>query len=149
MNLVRIGYIETSFETLDSCPKNTRFSEKQSVLHINESYEEALLDIDSASHIIVLYWLDKANRELLQIKTVRADGKLRGVFAIRTPNRPNPIGIAVVELISRNGTALTVSGLDCLNNTPILDLKPYIATNDAFPEASIAWQDAWENSTPN
>lgn len=142
MNLKKIGFIETAYLRIEDCPKNTRFSEGYASLYIDNEYIDGLLDIESASHLIVLYWLDKADRSVYQAKTVRADGKLRGCFATRTPNRPNPIGFSVVKLLEKNENKLLVSGLDCISGTIILDIKPYIANNDAFNDAIVSWQNS-------
>ncbi|EAO3108942.1 SAM-dependent methyltransferase, partial [Salmonella enterica] len=89
-----------------------------------------------ASHLFCLYWLDKADRSKLQ-GISKLDGKNRGVFSTRTPNRPNPIGIGIVTLNKIIGNKLFVSGLDCLNGTLLIDVKPYISENDSFLDARI------------
>jgi tRNA (Thr-GGU) A37 N-methylase len=70
---------------------------------------------------------------------LQADGRVRGVFAIRSPTRPNPIGISTVRLLSREGSTLVVSGLDCLDQTSLLDMQPYIPQLDRIDEASVDW----------
>jgi tRNA (adenine37-N6)-methyltransferase len=71
----------------------------------------------------VLYWLHEARRDLVR-QSPADDGKTRGTFALRSPIRPNPIGISLVRLLARDGSTLSVRGLDCLDRTPLLDLKP-------------------------
>lgn len=142
MELATIGYIYTGYRSITDCPKNSRFGEQPSQLVLAPEYADGLLDIESASHLIVLYWLDQAVRDRLQAETLRADGVLRGCFAVRTPHRPNPIGFAAVELLRRDGARLTVSSLDCVDGTALLDIKPYIPANDSFPNAHLAWQAA-------
>lgn len=135
-----IGKIITPFQRIADCPKNSRFAQDaESTILVDEQYQEALLDIESASHLIILYWLDKAQRDRLFVKT-HLDGEIRGAFATRAPHRPNPIGVSVVKLLERASNNLRVVGLDCLDGTLLVDIKPYIAHNDAFSEASIAWQ---------
>jgi len=86
----------------------------------------------------VLYWMDRARRDLV-IQAPRHYGEPRGTFALRSPVRPNPIAASVVKLIGRDGTRLSVVGLDCIDGTPLLDLKPYFASTDAVPDAVVGW----------
>jgi tRNA-Thr(GGU) m(6)t(6)A37 methyltransferase TsaA len=79
--------------------------------------------VESCSHLIVLYWMDKSRRDLV-LQVPRHYGEARGTFALRSPVRPNPIGTSIVKLVAREGSTLLVRGLDCLDGTPLLDLKP-------------------------
>jgi tRNA (Thr-GGU) A37 N-methylase len=92
------------------------------------------------SHLIVLYWMDKGRRDLV-VQVPRHHGQGRGTFALRSPVRPNPIAMSVVRLVGLEGTTLSVVGLDCLDNTPLLDLKPYFASTDAVPDAKVGWHE--------
>jgi tRNA (Thr-GGU) A37 N-methylase len=85
--------------------------------------------------------MDRAPRNLV-LQTPRHYGDTRGVFALRSPARPNPIALSVAELITIEGTTLAVRGLDCLDGTPLLDLKPYFASTDAKPLAEVGWHTA-------
>ena len=91
-----------------------------------------------ARHLVVLYWMDRARRDLV-VQVPRHYGVGRGTFALRTPARPNPIAMSVARLLRVEGQRLTVIGLDCLDDTPLLDLKPYFASTDAVPEAVVGW----------
>ncbi len=144
-SLVYIGIAETDYMTLNECPRNTRYATGKSYLKLDPCYLDAMLDIEQASHILVLYWLDKASRDTLR-STSPFDGVLRGVFASRSPNRPNPIGFAVLELLSIDGATITTSPLDCLNGTPIIDIKPYVKVNDSRPDAQLTWLDQTKTS---
>jgi len=86
----------------------------------------------------VLYWMDKARRDLV-LQAPRHYATQRGTFALRSPVRPNPIAASVVELVKVDGTRLTVRGLDCLDGTPLLDIKPYFASTDAVTDARVGW----------
>jgi tRNA-Thr(GGU) m(6)t(6)A37 methyltransferase TsaA len=98
-------------------------------VEIFSEFSEGLKDIERRSHIILLYWLDQANRETLVTPT--PDGPTpRGVFSIRSPSRPNPIGICTTELIKRKGNVLTVRGIDAIDGTSLIDIKPYIPKLD-------------------
>lgn len=97
-------------------------------IHIFPEWEEALEGIEDFSHLFVLFWLHRVNTSDIPVK-VHPRGirslPLVGLFATRTPRRPNPIGLAVTELIERKGAVLSVKGLDAYDGTPVLDLKPY------------------------
>ena len=98
----------------------------------------ALTGIESCTHILVLYWMDRARRDLV-LQAPRHYAEPRGTFALRSPVRPNPIAASVVRLVRVEGTRLSVVGLDCLDGTPLLDLKPYFASTDAVPDAVVGW----------
>jgi len=93
---------------------------------------------ESATHLVLLYWLGEADRTQLRSVT-RIDKRLGGVFANRSPARPNPIGISAVRLLSVEGTVVVVGGLDCLDRTPLLDMKPYIPRLDRIERAAVDW----------
>lgn len=136
--LTPIGRIRTPHRSLETCPRHGGDDQPPSVLELLPEYADALLGIEAASHLYIMYWLDQADRTTLLRKTPH-DGVVRGVFAVRSPVRPNPLGLSVTRLISRNGTALTVGGLDCLDGTPLIDIKPYLPLYDRIEAASLAW----------
>ncbi len=107
---------------------------------IDEQYLPALEGVDAFSHLIVLFWLHGIPREGLELMTHpqgRQELPLVGIFATRTPYRPNPIGVQVVELVSREGNVLTVRGIDAHNGSPVLDIKPYLQRGDCVTETRI------------
>ena len=111
-----------------------------STLRIYPEYCPALLGIERHSHLIVLYWFhlrdNPEHRKTLQVTPPRHEGApLTGVFACRSPSRPNPIGVTVVKLERIDGCKLIVSGLDALEGSPIVDVKPYNPDSDSVPEA--------------
>jgi tRNA (Thr-GGU) A37 N-methylase len=90
--------------------------------------------------------MDRAPRNLL-VQVPRTYGRGRGTFALRSPARPNPIAISAARLIAIEGGSLKVQGLDCLDGTPLIDIKPYFASTDAIPEAEVGWhKERWGNS---
>ena len=136
-----IGRIRTPWTSRSACPKNGRESDSVCTIELEPRYADGLADVGSASHLIVLYWMDRAPRNLV-LQTPRHYGATRGVFALRSPARPNPIALSVVELVAvETGPRLAVRGLDCLDGTPLLDLKPYFASTDARPAATVAWHE--------
>jgi tRNA-Thr(GGU) m(6)t(6)A37 methyltransferase TsaA len=129
-----IGRIRTPFKTRRDCPKNTAESDAVGVVEVDPRYAAGLADVGLFSHLILLYWMDEARRDLVQQVPAHL-GRPRGTFALRSPVRPNPIALAVVELVAMEGTRLTVRNVDCRDGTPLLDIKPYFASIDSVPEA--------------
>jgi tRNA-Thr(GGU) m(6)t(6)A37 methyltransferase TsaA len=136
-----IGRIRTPWQSRKDCPKNARESDAVCTIEVDAPWAQALAGIETCSHLIVLYWMDQARRDLV-VQFPRHYGEGRGTFALRSPVRPNPIAMSVVRLLGIEGTTLSVVGLDCLDNTPLLDLKPYFASTDAAPEAVVGWHAA-------
>ena len=136
-----IGRIHTPWTRREDCPRNARESEAVCSIEVDARWEQALTDIESCTHLLVLYWMDRARRDLvLQVpRHSRQNGERHGSFALRSPVRPNPIAASVVRLVERKGRILSVVGLDCFDGTPLLDLKPYFASTDAVPDAVVGW----------
>ena len=134
-----IGRLETPFRTLADCPRNGRQMKPppNCTAILDDGLEEALQGLDTFSHLVLLYWLGPQSDKLTI--TPPFDGRARGVFATRAPLRPNPIGLSVVTLHAIDGLRLTVRNLDCRDGTPLLDIKPYLPSTDAEPEASMGW----------
>jgi len=133
-----IGRIRTPWTTRAECPKNGGEAEAACTIELDPRYADGLADLATCSHLIVLYWMDRAPRHLVRQRP-RHYGVARGVFALRSPARPNPIALSVVVLLGIEGTRLSVRRLDCLDGTPLLDLKPYFASTDARPQARVGW----------
>lgn len=131
-----IGRVRTPWATRGACPKNGLKTDAVCTLAVDAPFAEALQNVEGASHLIVLYWMNEAARDLALQRPRHAEGS-RGTFSLRSPVRPNPIALSVVELLERNGAALRVRGLDCRDGTPLLDIKPYFATTDARPGATV------------
>lgn len=141
MELRPIGVIETPWQTVAACPRNGHQPKPAPVckVHVLPDFVPGLLAVEGFSHLVLLYWLNQSKQPLLRF-TPPFDGQERGLFATRSPARPNPIGLSVVAF---DGFAapdcLLVRYLDCVDGTPLLDIKPYLRTTDAVPEASMAW----------
>lgn len=118
-----IGRIETPWDDRRTCPRQGNPDGPTCRLEVFEPWEPALDGIESYEFIELLYWLDQSRRDLVS-QSPRSDGQTTGTFALRSPVRPNPIGTSRVKLIERVGASLFVKGLDCLNGTPLLDIKP-------------------------
>lgn len=135
-----IGRIETPWRERSECPKNPAGSDALCRIHLDPRYAAGLADLATCSHVIVLYFMDRAPRDIV-VQRPRHYGVPRGVFALRSPARPNPIALSVAELVGIEGCVLAVRGLDCLDGTPLLDLKPYFPSIDAKPEAVVGWRE--------
>lgn len=136
-----IGTLRTPFRTLGDCPRNGRAPDPAPVCHaeILPEFVAGLDGLDGFSHLILLYWLDRAGRAEMVIRPRFAPAP-RGMFSTRTPRRPNPIGLSVVRF---EGFAapdrLRVRFLDCVDGTSLLDIKPYLPRTDAEPDARMGW----------
>lgn len=120
-----IGYVENSISENEVAKRR---SDMISEIIIDSEWTDALLGIEEYSHIFVLFWMHKIERERVEQQIYpRGDRNLplTGILATRSRNRPNPIGMAVAELLERDGNRLTVKRLDAFDGTPVLDLKPY------------------------
>lgn len=118
-----IGTIHTPWRRRTDCPKRGSPDGPICSIVVNERWRQALNGITQHRQIQVLYWMHQARRDLV-LQTPFSTGRTAGTFALRSPVRPNPIASSMVELISVEGTTLRVRGLDCLDGTPLLDLKP-------------------------
>jgi len=123
-----IGFVRSPYTTSSAIPKGLGVRhDAEGILEIRPEFGEGLLDIEGFSHLFVLWVFDRSEGfELVGAPPI--DQKPHGVFATRSPRRPNPIGLTVVELLGRNGGLLRVRGVDMLDGTPILDLKPYMSS---------------------
>ena len=133
-----IGRIRTPWKARKDCPKNARESDAICTIELEPRWAEGLKDVESCSHLVLLYWMDKSPRNLV-LQVPSHYGVQRGTFALRSPARPNPIAMSVVKLLAIDGNKLSVAGLDCLDGTPLLDIKPYFASTDSVPEAVVGW----------
>jgi tRNA-Thr(GGU) m(6)t(6)A37 methyltransferase TsaA len=133
-----IGIVRSDFKE----PTSARLDLKKitAEIEIDSSLTEALDGLEGFSHIIVLYWLHLAVFDKKHLKTYpmgNKDAGLQGLFAVRTTKRPNPIGKITVRLLERRGNILRVQGLDAIDGSPVLDIKPYIPGYDSAPDATI------------
>ena len=137
-SLYFIGRIRTPWTDRENCPKIARESDAICTIEVDPRWAPALRGVETCTHLVVLYWMDKSRRDLV-IQVPRHYGFGRGTFALRSPARPNPIAMSVARLIGVDGSRLSVSGLDCLDGTPLLDIKPYFASTDSVAEAVVGW----------
>lgn len=133
-----IGHINTPWIERKDCPKNARESDAICTVEVDPAFAPGLKDVATCSHLWLLYWMDQSPRNLV-LQVPGHYGVQRGTFALRSPARPNPIALSAVKLLGIDGNKLSVVGLDCLDGTPLLDIKPYFASTDSVPEAVVGW----------
>lgn len=133
-----IGFVRSPFTETSQVPKGLGASHTaEGILEIEEEFEAGLTDVEGFSHLIVLWVFDRSKGFEL-MGTPPSDTRPHGVFATRSPYRPNPIGLTVVRFARREGRRLHVRGLDMLDGTPILDIKPYMSSVPA-EELKLGW----------
>ena len=134
-----IGVIHTGHATKDETPIQGAFQrEAEGTVEVFPEFAAGLQDIGLFSHIILLYHFDRAGKVEL-IRKPFLDDDSHGIFATRHPCRPNGIGITIARLLRHEGNRLLVSGIDVLDGTPLLDIKPYVPRFDSFTDASEGW----------
>ena len=125
-----IGRIHTPWRQRGECPKRGSTDGPVCTIVLDERWRAALTNLAEHKRVQVLYWMHQARRDLV-LQTPLRTGRTTGSFALRSPARPNPIASSVVELVNVDGLILHVRGLDCLDGTPLIDLKPDRATTPA------------------
>jgi tRNA-Thr(GGU) m(6)t(6)A37 methyltransferase TsaA len=121
--LVFIGRIRTPWTSRDDTPRQGSHSGPVCRLEIFEPWVPALKDVDFYGNLEVIYWLHQSRRNLV-LQSPKNNKNTRGTFSLRSPVRPNPIGTSIVKLVGIEGSTVLVRGLDCLDETPLIDLKP-------------------------
>ena len=127
IQLTPIGRVRSPFTTTGEIPKGLGAQhEAEGVLEIDPAFDAGLADVEGFSHLYVIWIFDRADGASL-VAHPPSDDRPHGVFATRSPQRPNPIGLTVVRLLGRDGPRLRVKGIDMLDGTPIVDIKPYLS----------------------
>ena len=111
-------------------------------IDLDPAYQDGLFELDTFTYIYVLFYLDRPSKPAgMRAKPPRAGGREVGLFASRSPHRPNPIGLSAVRLKKIEGTRLHISGIDALDNTPLLDIKPYVRDLDIKEDSNLGWRE--------
>ncbi|MBA3448806.1 MAG: tRNA (N6-threonylcarbamoyladenosine(37)-N6)-methyltransferase TrmO, partial [Pseudaminobacter sp.] len=127
--------------TRETCPKNMAAARERGLtatVEIDQAFRPGLEGLATASHVVILSWLNHAPRNLI-VQKPRHAPEATGVFALRSPARPNPVGLHVAKLLALDSQAgiLTLDAIDVLDDTPVIDIKPYLSSIDAFPAATV------------
>ena len=136
-----IGVIHTPFSETRGMPIQPAFSDAGGQVEVLAEYADGLQDLEKFSHVILVYALHRSNGYALRVRPF-LDEVTPGLSATRHPCRPNPIGLSIVRLVSRRDNVLDVEGIDVLNGTPLLDIKPYVPDFDSHPDARAGWYDS-------
>ena len=144
MVLLPIGVIHTPYQRREDIPRQGRLSQEICEIEVFSEYTPGLKDIEQCTHLFVVFWLHLGDRGKLTAVPPH-DGREHGVFATRSPSRPNSLAIDIVNLLEVKENRLKVRGMDALDGSVLLDIKPYSAGIDSFPEAIIGWQNDDEN----
>ncbi len=139
MVLFPMGEIHTPYKRREIIPVRAGSQRAICQIEVFAEYELGLKDIEQCTHLFILFWLHLGDRKRLLATPPTSKGE-HGVFATRSPNRPNPIAIDIVQLLGIEGNRLTVKGIDALDGSVLLDIKPYSAEMDSFLDARIGWQ---------
>ena len=124
MELQEIGIVHNDYKELKDMPRQGYFGDTISEIEIHPAFEDGLLHIEKYTHLIVLYWAHLAKRDILKTLPPHAR-EIHGVFASRSPGRPNPLSLCIVELVGCDGNILRVRHLDALDGSGVIDIKPY------------------------
>lgn len=138
MKIEPIGIIRTPFKSKEEAPTQNYKSRATGRVEVYKKYEKGLKDIEGFSHLILIYRFHKSRGFKLLVKPF-LDTKLRGLFATRYPRRPNQLGITVVRLLRRQKNILVVKGIEVLDKTPLLDIKPYVPEFAAKTRVKVGW----------
>ena len=139
LNFRAIGIIHTPFQETENTPIQSSRSEATGVVEVFPEYLEGLEGVEEFSHLILVYVFHRSpDQVILKVKPF-LDDRMHGVFATRYPNRPNPLGLSVVRLVNRMENKLEVLGVDMLDGTPLLDIKPYVPDFDIHSVSKIGW----------
>lgn len=141
-HVVFIGRVHSPWTSREECPRNMAAARERHApasIEIASGYRAGLAGLERASHVAVLTWLDRSPRNLI-VQKPRHAARAKGVFALRSPARPNPIGLHVARLVEIDLEAgvLAIDAIDVLDGTPVVDIKPYYASTDAIPDATVA-----------
>jgi tRNA (adenine37-N6)-methyltransferase len=136
--LTPIGWIHTPFTTPSETPIQSSRSAAAGWIEIFPEYAEGLADIEAFSHLYLIYYLHKTDQVHLQVVPFLDDHQ-HGIFATRHPYRPNHLGLSIVQLVSRQGNRLEIAGVDMFDQTPLLDIKPYVNEFDQREKIREGW----------
>lgn len=141
-HVVFIGHVRSPWKSREECPRNMASARERGIeatIDVAPGYRPGLAGLERVSHVAILTWLDRSARNLI-VQKPRHAPRPKGVFALRSPARPNPVGLHVARLVGLDivDGRLTLDAIDVLDGTPVIDIKPYYASTDSVPEATVA-----------
>lgn len=138
MNIKPIGVIRTPFTSSEGITIQAHMSDELGEVVLHSEYASGLHSLNQFSHIILLYWFHQSKDPQMLVRPYLGN-EVRGLFSTRAPARPNPIGISVVEVVKMENNRIVFRGADMLDNTPLLDIKPFVPEFDHRPHATSGW----------
>ena len=138
MNFRPIGTVHSPYREKTDAPIQPKYSDEPGQVEIFQEFADGLRDLEGFSHVWIIFIFHKSRDYDLHVRPY-LDGDKKGVFACRAPRRPNPIGMSLVRLESIDGNILNIKGLDMLDGSPVLDIKPYVGNFDEFQDVKIGW----------
>lgn len=126
ITLKPVGFIKSPYETREEIPMQSILSDQTAVIEIEEEYKDALFNLEVGNYIVIIFAFHKSPKDTPLIIDHKHTGGRKGIFATRSPNRPNPIGLSICKIIDLTDKTITIEGVDMLNGTPVLDIKPYV-----------------------
>jgi tRNA-Thr(GGU) m(6)t(6)A37 methyltransferase TsaA len=136
-----IGVVNTPFQKCEGAPIQSVYAQGiEGSVVLDEPFQEALDDIEGFERLWLIYWMDRTSAFKPKVIPYR-DTQEHGLFATRSPSRPNAIGMSIVRFVRKEGAVLYLQDMDMLDGTPLLDIKPYVPEFDAYPGARAGWFD--------
>lgn len=126
ITLKPVGFIKSPYKSREEIPMQGILSDKTAIIQIEEEYKDALFNLEIGNYIVVIFAFHKSAENTPLIIDHKHTGGRKGIFATRSPNRPNPIGLSICKIIDLTDNTITIEGVDMLNGTPVLDIKPYV-----------------------
>jgi tRNA-Thr(GGU) m(6)t(6)A37 methyltransferase TsaA len=143
-----IGIIHTPFKTVENMPiQPTADKESEGWIEIFDEFSDGLADLSGFSHIYLIFHLHKSAGYKLKVIPF-LDTVERGIFATRSPSRPNPVGLSVVKIMSVNGNIINIKGLDILDGSPLIDIKPFVPMFEDVKDVRTGWFDGKDGVVP-
>jgi tRNA-Thr(GGU) m(6)t(6)A37 methyltransferase TsaA len=134
IEIVPVGVIRSPYRKRGDAPRQGAGTPAVSTVEVYPAYAPAMGTMEGISHIWVLYWMDQAERHLFTVRRPEWTGE-RPVFSVRSPARPNPIALSIGKILSVQGSVITVTGLEALDGSLVIDIKPYVRGLDCIPES--------------
>lgn len=121
-----VGYINSPYEKREDIPRQSVLSDETAIIEIKKDYRDALYNLEIGNYIVIIFAFHKSPKNTPLIINHKHTNGTKGIFATRSPNRPNPIGLSICKIIDLDEKSITIEGVDMLNGTPVLDIKPYV-----------------------
>ncbi|MGO3018393.1 MAG: tRNA (N6-threonylcarbamoyladenosine(37)-N6)-methyltransferase TrmO [Anaerococcus sp.] len=126
ITLKPVGFIKSPYETREEIPMQSVLSDQTAIIEIEDEYKDALFNLEVGNYIVIIFAFHKSPKDTPLIIDHKHTNGRKGIFATRSPNRPNPIGLSICKIIDLTDKTITIEGVDMLNGTPVLDIKPYV-----------------------